>query len=214
MVNANPNPKPVIIWRNPDGWRFGQGRARARPMPTDGGCGSGRRRVDCRRGCGRERPTRALGVPPLAAGPKTPLRDAVSAETAKRLNFGESPDGTPIGPDDFASDGSVMFEVPMPEGFSGVDLQVDAEVGRDRDQVFRILISDREDGGSQGIPTRALVGDPKSAGYKTFRAGVMEFAALLPPNSHGEPTPADKDPVPLPFDNTYNVPEHDEFVRE
>ena len=40
----------------------------------------------------------------------------------------------------------------------------------------------------------------------------MEFANLLPPNSHGEPTPADKDPVPDPFDNTYNVPEHDEFV--
>ena len=40
----------------------------------------------------------------------------------------------------------------------------------------------------------------------------MEFATLLPPNSHGEPTPADKDPVPDPFDNTYNVPEHDDFV--
>ena len=52
----------------------------------------------------------------------------------------------------------------------------------------------------------------KSAGYKAFNAGVMEFARMLPPNSHGEPTPADKDPVPDPFDNTYNVPEHDEFV--
>jgi hypothetical protein len=41
---------------------------------------------------------------------------------------------------------------------------------------------------------------------------VLEFARLLPPNSHGEPTPADKDPIPEPFDNTYNVPEHDEFV--
>src|SRR6185503_5149012 len=41
-----------------------------------------------------------------------------------------------------------------------------------------------------------------------------EFARLLPPNSHSEPTPADKDPVPNPFDNTYNVPEHDEFVEK
>src|SRR5947208_2469539 len=39
----------------------------------------------------------------------------------------------------------------------------------------------------------------------------MEFASILPPNSHNEPTPADKDPIPLPFDSTYNVPEHDEF---
>ena len=36
--------------------------------------------------------------------------------------------------------------------------------------------------------------------------------ALLPPNSHGEANPADKDPVPPPFDNTYNSPEHDAFV--
>src|ERR1700750_1574350 len=39
----------------------------------------------------------------------------------------------------------------------------------------------------------------------------MELARILPPNSHNEPTPADKDPIPLPFDSTYNVPEHDEF---
>jgi hypothetical protein len=31
-------------------------------------------------------------------------------------------------------------------------------------------------------------------------------------NSHGEANPADKDPVPPPFDNTYNSPEHDAFV--
>ena len=36
--------------------------------------------------------------------------------------------------------------------------------------------------------------------------------SLLPPNSHGEANPADKDPVPPPFDNTYNSPEHDAFV--
>jgi uncharacterized protein DUF1592/uncharacterized protein DUF1588/uncharacterized protein DUF1595/uncharacterized protein DUF1585 len=36
--------------------------------------------------------------------------------------------------------------------------------------------------------------------------------SLLPPNSHGEANPADKDPVPAPFDNTYNSPEHDAFV--
>jgi len=149
----------------------------------------------------------------LPPGPRQSLRSVVSAETAKKLNFGTSPDGTPIGPDDFASEGPLLFEVPMPEGAFTFDLQVDAELGRDRDQVFRIMISDREDGGPpRGQPTRALLGDMKSAGYKTFRAGVMEFATLLPPNSHGEPTPADKDPVPEPFDNTYNVPEHDDFV--
>ena len=52
----------------------------------------------------------------------------------------------------------------------------------------------------------------KSAGYLAFRAGIEEYVASLPPNSHGEANPADKDPVPPPFDNTYNSPEHDAFV--
>src|SRR5262249_13089075 len=148
------------------------------------------------------------GLPP---GPRVLLRTVVSAETAKRLNFGVSPDGTPIGPDDFASEGTFNFEVVAPEG-NTFDLQMDAELGTGRDQVFRVMLSDREDGAGRGAPNRALIGDMQSAGYKLFRSGVMEFATILPPNSHGEPTPADKDPVPDPFDNTYNVPEHDEFV--
>ena len=41
---------------------------------------------------------------------------------------------------------------------------------------------------------------------------MAEYVSLLPPNSHGEANPADKDPVPPPFDNTYNSPEHDAFV--
>ena len=57
-----------------------------------------------------------------------------------------------------------------------------------------------------------LLGDPASAGYRAFRAGIIEYLALMPPNSHGEANPADKDPVPAPFDNTYNSPEHDAFV--
>ena len=223
-VNPAASGKPVIIWRNPT--------VGIRPM------GPGRRQTQT-----GQQPSQppAVGQPaqpaadettaaqPAAAqpgvaqaggrrgmappGPRQSLRSVVSEETAKRLNFGQSPDGTPIGPDDFASESSVFFEVPLPsEGAFSVDLQVLAELGRDRDQVFRITISDREDGGTRGAPTRALLGDMKSAGYKIFREGVMEFANLLPPNSHGEPTPADKDPVPDPFDNTYNVPEHDEFV--
>src|SRR5208283_3351226 len=59
---------------------------------------------------------------------------------------------------------------------------------------------------------RGLIGDPKSPGYSTFKDGVMEYAAILPPNSNDQPTPADKDPAPEPFDPTYNVPEHDDYV--
>jgi hypothetical protein len=145
------------------------------------------------------------------AGSRQPLHAVVSPETAQKLHFGTSPDGTPAGPDDFASELSVAFEVPVPSGYTGFELQFDAEIGSSRDQVYRIVVTDREDGSSRGIPVRALIGDPESAGYRKFKAGVLELAAILPPNSQSEPTPADKDPIPLPFDSAYNVPEHDEF---
>ncbi|MGH9853575.1 MAG: DUF1587 domain-containing protein, partial [Blastocatellia bacterium] len=208
-VNPAMGEKPVIIWRNLTvGFRKITPRA-----PVEAGqsavvlAADAQAAADLRRGV----------LPP---GPRKTLRSLVSEETAGKLNFGKSPDGTPIGPDDFASEGSVMFEFPMPAtsatsgGPMALNLQVDAELGGNRDQVVRIVISDRADGMTRGQPTRALVGDMNSAGYRAFRAGVMEFATLLPPNSHGEPTPADKDPVPEPFDNTYNVPEHDEFVQK
>lgn len=202
-VNPAMGDKPIIIWRNLTlGFRPIVPRTQAKAgesvvvLAADAEAAANLRR----------------GV--LPPGERKTLKSLVSAETAQALNFGKSVDGTPLGPDDFASEGSVMFEVPMPEKPSILNLQVDAELGKNRDQVVRIVISDRADGQTRGQPTRALVGDMNSAGYKAFRAGVIEYASLLPPNTHGEPTPADKDPVPAPFDNTYNVPEHDEFVQK
>ncbi|MFN0085888.1 MAG: DUF1592 domain-containing protein [Blastocatellia bacterium] len=221
-VNPASPGKPVILWRNmtvgirPRGPGRGQTLAAAplaegKPAPPATGQGGGQPSPEQ---LAQEAVTAAnlrRGQPP--PGPRQTLRSVVTPETAKRLNFGSSPDGSPIGPDDFASEGSIVLEIPVPEGFT-LDLQVDAEIGRDRDQVARILIADREDGRTRGQPTRAIMGDMRSAGYKAFCAGVTEYASLIPPNSHGEPTPADKDPVPEPFDNTYNVPEHDEFVQK
>lgn len=206
VANVNPamGDKPVIIWRNVTvGFRKVTPRATVAANESAAVLAQdAEAQVNLRRGV----------VPP---GPRQKLKDMVDAETARRLNFGVSPDGTPIGPDDFASEGSVMFEIPMPPASAGpvlMNMQVDAELGKNRDQVVRLLIADRADGMTRGQPTRALIGDMSSAGYKAFRAGVMEYASLLPPNTHGEATPADKDPVPEPFDNTYNVPEHDEYV--
>ncbi len=202
-VNPAMREKPVIIWRN---LTVSYRPIKPRPPVVEGQsvvvtAEEAQAAADLRRGI-------------LPAGPRQTLRSLVSEETAKRLNFGHSPDGTPIGPDDFASAGSVMVEVPMPEGLFSLNLQFDAVLGSNHEQVVRIVIADRESGPPRGQPTRTLLGDMKTTAYRTFRAGVREFARLLPPNSHGEPTPADKDPVPDPFDNTYNVPEHDEFVEK
>ena len=213
-LNPSAPGKPVIVWRNPTvGFR------------AAGAPGRGGRNPGANNAGGVVTPpvaaaqTGAVALPPGGGRgrggvtPRVPLRAAVSEETAKRLNFGHSPDGSPVGPDDFASEGSVEFELAVPQGSTLADFMVDAAVGADRDQVFRITLSDREEG-PRGIPTRAIVGDPESAGYRKFKAGVLEFAAVLPPNSNVEPTPADKDPAPEPFDSTYNTPEHDAFVND
>lgn len=207
-INPAPGSKPVLVWHNPTiavrkgGRRPPDANAAPPPPPTGPSAGADAKPVEVAGGM--------KGVPP--PGERLPLRMVVDEATRKRLNFGVSPDGAPIGPDDFAAEGTVMFEVVVPEGAFGVEFQAEAQVGKDRNQVFRILLSEREDGGSRGIPIRGLVGDPNSAGYKRFKSGVMEYASILPPNSHGEAAPADKDPVPLPFDSTFNVPEHDEFL--
>ena len=140
------------------------------------------------------------------------LRSVLTADAAARLAFGTSPDGTSIGPDDFATTQTTSLTIDVPAADLVAELHVDVELGRDRQAVVRVMISDRPDAPARIPGQRVLLGEPDSAGYRRFRAGIDQYLALLPPNSHGEANPADKDPVPPPFDNTYNSPEHDAFV--
>lgn len=211
-INPNVTGKPYLVWRNPTvGIRaYAPPSTKPEPTPTAPSAGAQTAQPAQTGAAATDASQRRFRMP---SGPRVPLRTVVTAETAQKLNFGVAPDGATLDPGDFATEGSFSFEVTMPETPSTLDLDVSVELGPSHDQVYRVMISDREDGRTpRGRPTWALIGDMKSAGYRTFRSGVMEFASILPPNSHGEPTPADKDPVPDPFDNTYNVPEHDEFV--
>ena len=159
---------------------------------------------------------RPNGPPGVTSDPPVPLGTLVSPATAARLRLGQGRDGTRLGPHDFIAAGSTSIELQLPAGIEEnlLELRFEAELTGNRDQVARILVADRADGRTRGQPTRGLIGDMKSRGYRAFRDGVTEYVRLAPPNSHGEPTPADKDPIPEPFDNTYNVPEHDEFVQK
>ena len=190
-VTPNAGGKPIVVWKNAS---IAYRKASALPEAIETEAGQA-----------------APAPKGIAFGPKRSLRSVVTPETAQRLGFGESRGGVDLGPDDFASDLATSFEVPVPQGVAGFQLQVDAEIGGNREHVLRIVITDRADGTSRGIPVRRLIGDPETAGYRAFKAGVLEFARLLPPNSQGEATPADKDPIPEPFDSAYNVPEHDDF---
>jgi mono/diheme cytochrome c family protein len=185
--------RPVVVWRN------ARLVTRAATPPGRGAAGAAALPAQAGRG----------GPGPVLS--TEPLRTALAPDAAAELAFGRSPDGTPLGPDDFATDGPVSFPVTVREG-TILELEADAELGADRDAVIRVMLSESREGTPRDGPQRVVLGDPERAGYRVFRANMAQYVSLLPPNSHGEANPADKDPVPAPFDNTYNSPEHDAFV--
>ena len=200
-VNPGSGTTPVVIWRNP------RVVTRAAAVPGRGGPGASAAAstlVGTPAGRGR-----GVAGPVLSS---KPLRAGLPADVAASLKFGTSPDGSAIGPDDFATTGTVSFVIDVPPGGNVLELEADAELGKDRNAVVRLTISDRAEGSPRDAGQRVLLGDPQSVGYEAFRGNIAEYVSLLPPNSHGEANPADKDPVPAPFDNTYNSPEHDAFV--
>ncbi|MEO5960790.1 MAG: DUF1587 domain-containing protein, partial [Opitutaceae bacterium] len=210
FANLNPSPgvKSVVIWRNPrivirGAPGAGRGAVAADANAADAvavGAGAAGRRAA--RGGGAILSTRSL-------------REILPEEVVTALGFGKSLDGSVLTPVDLAATETISFEIKAPAAGTTAELQVDAELGADRNGVVKLVIADRLDGPpARGAQARVFIGDPASAGYKTFRAGIAEYVSLLPPNSHGEANPADKDPVPAPFDNTYNSPEHDAFVMK
>ncbi len=212
-LRPTPGVKPVVIWRNariitramPT---FGRGRGEpAAPVTPVDPNATANANAASTPGRGRFPPGPILST--------KSLRELLSPERVAALGFGTSPDGSAMGPDDFVTHQSVTLELPPGAPGQIAELQLDAELGADRDAVIRVLVSGVTRGPTRGGGrARILLGDPASAGYRSFRAGLAEYVALLPPNSHGEANPADKDPVPAPFDSTYNTPEHDAFVMK
>jgi hypothetical protein len=192
-INPLAGAKPAVIWRN--------ARVVTRGLPPGGRSATTGNAAANRRG-----PT----GPILST---KSLRSQLTPEAAAQLRFGASPDGSTLSEDDFATAATVSFELPAPTAGTTASLELDAELGSDRNAVVRLVVADSELVPARGARARVFLGDPASAGYRTFRAGLAEYAALLPPNSHGEANPADKDPVPVPFDSTFNTPEHDAFVN-
>jgi hypothetical protein len=205
-VSPRPGVTPVVIWRNPRLITRAAGEAPRRGGPASGAADAAAGATGVQTGGGRGR---GNANAPLST---EPLRSVLSARGAA-VTFGTSPDGTAIGPDDLAATGTVSFVIDAPAAGTVAELHVDAELGADKSVVVRLAVSDRAEGSPRDAPQRVLLGDPASAGYKAFRASIAEYVSLLPPNSHGEANPADKDPVPAPFDNTYNSPEHDAFIN-
>lgn len=148
-----------------------------------------------------------------SATPEQPFLSLLDAATIERLGFGKSPDGAKIDPADFASvaGAPVTFEVETPAdaGFAEITVEARLAEGAAGDAVLRVTVADREDLSKGRAPGWAILGRPDREGFKKWKAAVIDFGVNLPQASHSEPTPADRDPIPPPYDNAYNQPERD-----
>lgn len=142
-----------------------------------------------------------------------PLTARLDDESLKRLSLERA--GADKKTDEFAvpAGQTIYFDLMVPEGAALVELQAEAEIGAAvagaDDAVVRCTINDKPN--NEGRPVSALLGHPASPGYALWKKNVLQFAAQLPQVSHGEPTPSDKDPIPAPYNNTYNQPERDSY---
>ncbi len=140
-----------------------------------------------------------------------PLSALVSDEKRTSTAFGLHPAGASIDADDFVTvdAASADFDLPVPEGVTAARFtaEVQLDVAHGDDCIARISIRADE----QGRAVSALLGDPNGDAAAAWQAPVREFARQLPAISHREPAPSDRDPIPFPYDNSYNNPERNEF---
>jgi hypothetical protein len=139
-----------------------------------------------------------------------PLGPALTPGSADRLALGKHPRGGTIGASDFATVGEVKvpIDLQIPDGMVSAQLVVDVvlDTKAGKPGIVRCRIADAEVGAAS-----ALLADPADPRVEPWRAGVEEFARLLPEVSHRETAPSDRDPIPAPFDNAYNKPERNHF---
>jgi hypothetical protein len=150
-----------------------------------------------------------------SGGPSTAMLPFLDEESLAKLNLGHGPEGVKVGPEEFVTSGesTLFFDVKTAPESSAVAVEIDAEIltGSAGDAVLRVTVADREDLSKGRPPAYAIMANPESNGYMAWKANVLQFAANLPQTSHGEPTPADRDPIPAPWNNDYNQPERDRF---
>ena len=145
----------------------------------------------------------------------SPLREHLSQEVVARLQFGAHPHGGTVGENDFVTVGTkpVKIEVPIPTGARLAVLTVTGELDIEHgpDCIVRCTIEQLEETDQGKSVSGLLATNPDSDDFETWKAGVVQFARLMPQVSHQEPAPSDRDLIPPPFDTSYNNAERNEF---
>lgn len=151
-------------------------------------------------------------------GLPTPLGPHLSAETRALVKLGQHPSGSKIGENDFVTRGesTAPLVLVVPEGTlsARLDVEVELDFEHGADAIVRCSINDTATAGKTAAAVGSasvLLGNAASPQTREWQTGVAEFARLLPEVSHREAAPSDRDPIPLPFDNTYNLPERNHF---
>ncbi|MGH7134894.1 MAG: DUF1592 domain-containing protein, partial [Pirellulales bacterium] len=145
-----------------------------------------------------------------------PLRTLLA--NADALRFGRHPAGAEMDADDFVfgETEKLVLEFPVPAGATSGQLVVDValDVKHGDEGVVRCTVSDGVNPGETVAATgtySVLLADPEGPTYRWLKPGIEEFARTLPEVSHREPAPSDRDPIPDPFDRTYNSAERNHF---
>ena len=89
-----------------------------------------------------------------------------------------------------------------------VTAELDLKHGEDC--IVRCTISQLEET-DQGKSISGLLTNRASPEFASWKEGVLEFARMMPQTSQREPAPSDRDPIPAPFDTSYNNPERNWF---
>lgn len=173
-----------------------------------------------------KRPTLRFRKPAQGAGAggrarPTDLRAVVTDATAERLNFGRGIGGAPTGTNDFITSGfmtaPIEFKIPpgAPQAELLIELQLDpAHLADKEDCVVRCVVSHDLNEGATAAATGTfslVLANPNGATIDTLKTGIATFARVFPQISQREAAPADRDPIPPPFNSDYNNAERNEF---
>ena len=143
-----------------------------------------------------------------------PLRKFLTPTVVQRLKFGSHPRGGTVGPGDFVTTGTKppAFELPIVPGARSARLLVTAQldIEHGEDCIVRCTIAQLEET-DQGKSVSGLLANPHSPAFRAWKSGVLEFARLMPQVSQREPAPSDRDPIPPPFDSSYNNAERNYY---
>ena len=108
------------------------------------------------------------------------------------------------------------FEFSIPDGTVGAQIRVQVELAQDADPnaivrcVLKNATASRDTAADSGEAS-TIIGPSEGETFASWKSGVDQFAKALPDVSHREPAPSDRDPIPAPYDNSYNNAERNDF---